>query len=235
MLKQLVIIGTGGSALDVLDIVEAINDRQPTWEVAGFLDDVKPTGSIHCGCRVIGPIRSESPPRDERIADSMFVNVIGSDRNYHQRQAILASSGIPPERFATLIHPSAVISSRARLGYGVCVNAFASVGGNVHVGDQVWLGVGCVVGHDTTIGDFSIVAPGAVLSGFVRVGPSCYVGSRSAVRQRVGIGEAALVGLGAAVVADVPPAAAVVGVPARPMSGYRAGGPSMMPIDDLAR
>ena len=43
MTRPLVILGTGGSAYDLLDIVEAINAVQPTWEPIGFLDDA-PTG-----------------------------------------------------------------------------------------------------------------------------------------------------------------------------------------------
>src|SRR5438128_759449 len=38
---ELIILGTGGSAYDVLDIVDAINRcaAAPVWRVAGFLDD----------------------------------------------------------------------------------------------------------------------------------------------------------------------------------------------------
>jgi len=46
MSQALVILGTGGSAYDVLDIVEAINANRPTWRVAGFLDDARPKGSV---------------------------------------------------------------------------------------------------------------------------------------------------------------------------------------------
>ena len=44
MTRPLVILGTGGSAYDLLDIVEAINAIQPTWEPIGFLDDARPAG-----------------------------------------------------------------------------------------------------------------------------------------------------------------------------------------------
>ena len=54
---------------------------------------------------------------------------------------------MPADRFATLVHPSAGVSARARLGRGVCVNYGASVAGNVTIGDHASVGPGCVVGH----------------------------------------------------------------------------------------
>lgn len=45
MTRPLVILGTGGSACDVLDIVGGLNAQTPTWELAGFLDDARPPGS----------------------------------------------------------------------------------------------------------------------------------------------------------------------------------------------
>src|SRR4051812_10759754 len=113
MTKQLIIIGTGGGALDVLDIVEAINTRVPTWQVIGFLDDAKPVGSMHLGHEIIGPVHC-SQARSGRlgrvIEDAYFVNVIGSDRNYRRRAQILGATGLPLEHFVTLVHPSAVVS-----------------------------------------------------------------------------------------------------------------------------
>jgi hypothetical protein len=45
MTHPLVIVGTSGSAYDVLDIVGALNRQADVWEVAGFLDDARPPGS----------------------------------------------------------------------------------------------------------------------------------------------------------------------------------------------
>src|SRR4051812_33313301 len=55
MSRPLLILGTGGSAHDVLDVVEAINAVAPTWGVAGFLDDNRPPGTRHLGLEVFGP------------------------------------------------------------------------------------------------------------------------------------------------------------------------------------
>lgn len=210
MPKPLVILGTGGSAFDVLDIVEAINAETPTWKVAGFLDDAKLLGSRHLGFEIFGPLSDA-----QKFTECAFVNAIGSDKSYLMRPGILASTGLAPDRFATLVHPSASVSARAQLGRGVVVNTGVVVSGGVLIGDHVLVCPGCIVGHESSIGDYSILAPGAVISGLVVVEETCYVGAGAVIRQRLRIGARSLIGMGAVVVRNITQDGAVVGNPAR--------------------
>jgi sugar O-acyltransferase (sialic acid O-acetyltransferase NeuD family) len=210
MPKSLVILGTGGSAYDVLDIAEAINARSETWEVAGFLDDSKPIGSEHAGFKLLGRLCDAG-----KFAGHYFINAIGSDTSYARRPLVVASTSVTADRFATLVHPNACVSLRARLGRGVYVSPGASIGGGAVVGDHVCIGPGAIIGHDAVIGDHATLAPGAIVSGFVRLGRACYVGAGAAVRQKLEVGDGALVGIGAVVLRDVSPNTVVVGNPTR--------------------
>ena len=84
---------------------------RPTWDLIGFLDDAKPLGSRLSNLEVLGPLR-DAP----KFAGCAFINAIGSDKNYRRWPEILASTGLPTDRFATLVHPGASVSKRARLG-----------------------------------------------------------------------------------------------------------------------
>jgi sugar O-acyltransferase (sialic acid O-acetyltransferase NeuD family) len=214
--RPLVIIGTGGSACDVMDIVDAINAGQPAWRLAGFLDDAHPAGSPHAGLTVLGGVADASRlvESESDLRDALFVNVIGSDKTFARRRIIVERTGLPLERFATLVHPLASVSPRAQLGRGVSVNYGVSIAGRVTIGNHVWLGPGSIVGHDTVIEDHALLAPGAVVSGHVLIGGSCYIGAGAHIRHQLVVGAAALVGMSAVVVKDVPPGAVVVGNPA---------------------
>src|SRR5436190_3055245 len=210
MPRPLIILGTGGNAYDLLDIVEAINAGGAQWEVTGFLDDARPAGSEYLGVPILGRLGDAG-----RFGRESFVNAIGSDASYSKRPGIIATTGLAEDRFATLVHPGAGVSSRARLGRGTYVNHGASIAGNVTVGVHVAVGPGAIVGHDATIGDYSMLAPGCVVSGFVRVGRAAYIGAGAMLRQRLSVGDGALMGMGCVVLGDVAATATVVGNPAR--------------------
>ena len=216
MALPLVILGTGGAAHDILDIVNAINRNAQTWQVVGFLDDARTPGSRHLGFPILGPLWTAT--RHNHVS---FVNAIGSDQTCQRRPGIISECGVGLGRFATLVHPMASVSSRARIGRGVCVNFGVSVGGGASIGNHVTLCQGAIVGHDTNVDDYAALAPGAVVSGFVYVGKASYVGAAASIRQWVRIGEGAVVGMGAVVVKDVPPGATVVGNPAEIMVSRR--------------
>jgi sugar O-acyltransferase (sialic acid O-acetyltransferase NeuD family) len=217
MARPLIIIGTGGGAHDVLDVVAAINAVRPTWIIVGFLDDVLPVDSRHLNLPVLGRL-ADAPS----FGRHQFVNAIGSDASFRRRPAVVDSTLLPPSRFATLIHPQSAISARATTGAGVLINYGVSVGGGTCVADHVSIGPGVVVGHDCAIDTYAMLAPGALISGFVNLGRSCYVGAGAMVRQRLAVGEGALVGMGAVVVRSVPANQTVVGNPAGPIKGRRA-------------
>lgn len=213
MKQNLIILGTGGSALDALDVTDALAAAGDRWDVAGFLDDGRAAGETFMGLPVLGPL-SAAP----QYPDCLFINTIGSDKNHARRHAIIGNANQERTSFATLAHPQSAVSPRARLGVGVCVNYGVSIGGRAVIGDHVYIGPGAIIGHDAAIGDYSIVAPGAVISGFVTIGQACYIGAGSTIRQSLNIGPRSLIGMGAIVVRDVETDATVVGNPAAPLA-----------------
>lgn len=211
MLQRLIILGRSGNALDILDIVEAINGHGERWSVEGILDDRAPAGTSFSGVDILGPLS-----RAAELDGCLFVNGIGSDKSHRQRQSILAATGLGAAKFATIVHPAASISTGAKLGRGVGAGPSVCVGRNVAVGDHVWLGAGAIIGHDSVIEDYCVVAPGAVISGGVHIGASAYIGAGAVIRQNLEVGAGALVGMGAVLTRNVAAEATVYGNPARP-------------------
>jgi acetyltransferase EpsM len=83
---------------------------------------------------------------------------------------------------------------------------------------------GVLVGHDTVIGDYVTLSPGANIAGAVSVGAGTYVGMGAIVLDRIRVGEGAVVAAGAVVTKDVPDRVEVMGVPARVVKELAEGG-----------
>jgi sugar O-acyltransferase (sialic acid O-acetyltransferase NeuD family) len=212
MIQRIVILGTGGLAYDILDIIDACNRIAPRYELVGFLDDTRARGSRYHGYEVLGTLEDA-----KKQQDCQFILAIGSDKSYMRRQDLIQRTGLTQENFITLIHPAASVSPLANIGKGVYVAHGVAISASVIVGDHVAISPGCLVGHDSHIGNYSVIAPGACISGFVEIAPSSYLGARCVIRQRIKVGENALVGMGACVIREVAPMMTVIGNPAKPL------------------
>jgi sugar O-acyltransferase (sialic acid O-acetyltransferase NeuD family) len=214
--KQLIILGTGGNCVDILDTIREINARAPgsggpVYECLGFLDDEPSTWGVELwGVKVLGRLA-----RAGEFPDAVFVNGIGSERNFWRKAAIIAQTGLPLGRFETVIHPTASVSATSILGAGVVIFQNVTVTTNVTIGDHVIVLPNSVISHDVVVGEYTCIAGGVCVSGGVRIGRSCYLGTNSAVISNVAVGDFALVGMGSVVLGDVAEGTVVVGNPAR--------------------
>jgi FlaA1/EpsC-like NDP-sugar epimerase len=126
MRKPIIILGTGGSSLDLLDTLYTLNGlgTEAGYDCLGFLDDDEHKwGREYLGVRVLGPL-SAAPELPE---NTRFVNGIGSPGNFWRKQALIAQTQLPHERFETIVHPSASVSTTARLGCGTVILQHATI------------------------------------------------------------------------------------------------------------
>jgi sugar O-acyltransferase (sialic acid O-acetyltransferase NeuD family) len=200
----LVVVGFSGNTLD------AMATLQSGFEIAAFLDD---NVALH-GRRIEGiPVLPISRLTD--FDGASVVCMIGSERSYLQREAIIARLRLQDGRFATIADPAARVSPMCRLGAGTVVFPGSVVTSNAVIGRHVLVLPLTVIHHDAVVGDFSLVGSRVVVAGGVTIGKACYIGSGSSLKNGIEIGDGALVGMAANVLKDVPPGATVIGNPAR--------------------
>jgi sugar O-acyltransferase (sialic acid O-acetyltransferase NeuD family) len=209
MSLPVIIVGSGGHAAVVADALLAADER-----VLGFVDiDPARHGAVVCGLSVLG---NESALDAGTPGAALLANGIGGVRTEGLRRSVQERLEARGWEFATVRHPSAVVSKFARVGDGAQLLAGAIVQANARVGRGVIVNTGAVVEHDVELGDFAHVAPRALLCGAVIVGQDSHIGAGAVIRQQVRLGERTMVGAGAVVVTDFAAAGRkVVGIPAR--------------------
>ena len=214
-LQDLVIIGAGGTSREIADTVDAINRREPRWNLLGFLDDdVAKQGTSLDGIPVLGIIAATAK------YNAQFIIGIASWKNPEARRAIVTRLGLPPERYATIIHPSAQISSRAMIGVGTAVLQNVVITPGTTVGNHTMILQNVTMAHDQVVEDYVTIASGATVAGYVRLRAGCYLGAGCTITNGVTVNAGALVGVGAVVMNEVPAGLTVVGNPARPLPNF---------------
>jgi sugar O-acyltransferase (sialic acid O-acetyltransferase NeuD family) len=211
--SPLLIAGAGGFARETLELVGALNEASPTWQLVGLLDDdpLQHGVRIH-GVPVIGPCHAV-----HSYPEAFVCVCVASPDDPLRRLDLVQRLEARPERYATLIHPAAVVANSAKLGPGCVLHATAVLTADVRLGAHVVAMPGVILTHDVVVGDGVTFGAGARVAGRVRIGRGAYIGSGALLREQVAIGEGAVIGMGAVVTSSVPAGETWAGVPARPL------------------
>lgn len=198
--EDVVIVGVGGYAKVVVDIVLLRGDR-----VAGFLDRVHSAGDF------LGYPKLGVDCEYQKFSNCSFIIAIGSAET---RERIVHS--MPGAAWYTAIHPRAVISKiDTEVGEGTVIMADAIVNPGAHIGKHCIINSGSIVEHDNRIGDYTHVSVGAKVAGGVQIGARTWVGIGATVSNGINICDNCVLGAGTVVVRDITEAGTYAGVPAR--------------------
>lgn len=207
MLKPLVILGAGGHATVLAELILAEGRQIIAVVSPEVVMDSSPLAGINWLTSDESLSATYSPEQVELV--NGLGAIPGNDLhfrlfNYFSEQGY---------RFASVISPHAMVSKYAQLAEGVQIMAGAIVQTNASISMNSLINSGAIIEHDCCIGPHNHIAPGATLSGAVITESHVHVGTGANVIQAIKIGQEAVVGAGCTVVRDVP--AKQVIVPAR--------------------
>ncbi len=213
-MDEVVIIGGKGTAINVAEQIEDARHRFALpLRVAGFAIDDPALGCsidgfpVVCGTR---NVREHVRGTNKKILFALYRPDV-----MRERAELLESYGIPPDCFATFVHPLAYVGRTASIGYGSVVFAHSSIMKGVTVDSHCIVNSHVTIEHDTKIGRNSFLAAGACIGANVELGRGVFVGLNATLRENVKVGSYGFVGMSAAVVKDVECGTRVYGNPAR--------------------
>lgn len=206
-MKDIVIIGAGGFGREVVELIDDINLRNPTWNIIGFVDDnPKMQKKSVYGLKVIGDIRWLEGQ------EYFVVNAIGDGELREKLNLKLLES---KNVFATLIHPSVISSPTVKIGEGSIICAGNIMTTDIKIGKHVVINLSSTIGHDAILEDYVTILPGTNISGFVKLKKAVTLGTGTQVIQGLTIGEYTIVGAGSTVIRNLPGKCTAVGSPAK--------------------
>ena len=206
-MKDIIIVGASGFGRELAQWIEDINAQSPQWNILGFIDD-NPDALNGCRCdyKIIGSIKDWQPKESEYFACALAFPEV--------KKSIVLELKSKGAKFATLIHPTALINKYAEIGEGVVVTPRSNINADTKIGDFVSI-LGSGIGHDATVGDWSTLSGRCSINGHVQVGSMVYIACGVSIAPAKKIGDGAHVGIGSVVISNVKAGTKVFGNPAK--------------------
>jgi sugar O-acyltransferase (sialic acid O-acetyltransferase NeuD family) len=197
----LYIVGTGGFAKEVACLAEDCGHDDIVFLSQNERDTIN-------GIPVI--------PLSEVDMDYDYDQVVVAVGNPALRRKIITTELSLRTQFATLIHPSVVMSERwVTVGVGSVICAGSILTCNINLGAFSQINLNTTIGHDVNTGEYFTTAPGVHVSGNVTAGDCVYLGTNATVIEKIKICGDVTVGANACVVKDLMEPGTYVGVPAK--------------------
>lgn len=206
-MKDLVIVGAGGFGREVLELINEINKKTPTWNVLGFIDNNKNAlDDFDVEVKVL------ATEEEWNIHDNeYYVIAIASPTRRKEVATRLKARGA---NFATIIASSANIGKRTSLGEGVVIFGKTDISVDCKIGNFVFFNALDGIGHDCIIGDFCTFGPKVCISGATKMGECVNVGALASTYPGVVVEDYATIGMNSCAIKKVKKGTTVVGVPA---------------------
>lgn len=210
-MEGIVILGAGGLAREVLDVINAINVKQSdsAMKVLGFIDENPGMhGKNLNGYPVLGGFDWFSK------VDVAKVKAICGIGNNEARKKVTEKAEKLGVEFTNVVHPNVQMGYDVRLGRGIVICAGVILTCNIKIGNHVYINLDCTVGHDSILEDYVNLAPSVNVSGNCRLLEGAHVFTNAVIIPPVTIGKWSMIGAGAVVLKDIPDYTVAVGTPA---------------------
>lgn len=203
----MLVIGAGGHALEVLDI---LTDNHYPGPVVFYHPASTPVASVSIKAYLI--IGSEEEMKDYLRTDPDFVLATG-DSLYRKKMAdvCIGYGG----RLQSVIASTAKISPlNVQLAAGLNIMHNVTLFPEVSIGKGSLINAGSSIHHQSVVGEYCQICPSSVITGNVTIGNNCMIGSGTIIIPKITIGNNVVIAAGSVVTRDLPDNVMAAGVPA---------------------
>jgi acetyltransferase EpsM len=207
-MKNFFFIGSGGYFREQFQWFRdfVIKKKIKNYNVAGIIDDVnyKAIKDNYSGLKIF-------KSKDIKYStDKYLILSIGdpNTRNYFIKK-------FSKFNFFNLIHPSAIVSTCAKIGKGTIVSPLSIIAGNAVMGDFNNLNFGTMLSHDCNVGANNTFSPGTKIMGHCSIGNNNFFGVDSKMIPSTAILNNNIIGANCTIIDNFKSNSTLVGTPAK--------------------
>lgn len=199
---KLAIIGTGGHAKSVYDIVK----KKKIY----FFDSIKKKFKVgNKNFKVTG--NSKLIKNYKGKFSKVFI-AIGNNKI---RKSYFIALKKEKLKFTTLVHPKSYSSIGSKIGEGSVVMQGSFINTDSKIGNNCIINSNASIDHDCVIDDHTHICPGVIIAGNVKIGKNCWIGLGTKIIENCVIGNNVFVAAGSVVTKNIKSNSFVKGVPAK--------------------
>ncbi len=199
---SLAILGTGGHAKSVYDIVK----KKKVY----FFDKTKKNFKINN--RKFKVIGSHKALINNKKKISKVIIAIGNNRIRKKYFEILKKNKF---KFATLIHTKSYLSIGSKIGEGSMLMHGSFVNTDSIIENDCIINSNASIDHDCLIKNHTHICPGVIIAGNVKIGENCWIGLGAKIIENCVIGDNVFVAAGTVVTKNIKSNSFVKGIPAK--------------------
>jgi sugar O-acyltransferase (sialic acid O-acetyltransferase NeuD family) len=197
----MIICGAGGHAKELYHIFGT------SLTNVVFFDNVNPLKHLYDA----PVINTEQEISSHFLTDNRFVIGTGNPLVRFKFHTLMTQLG--GALFTVQHHQSSTGLCNSR-NYEADIFPFSFIGPEVTIGKGTLINTRANIHHNTSIGEFCEISPGAILLGNVKVGDQSMIGSGAVVLPGITVGNNAQIGAGAVVTKNIPDQVTAKGIPA---------------------
>jgi sugar O-acyltransferase (sialic acid O-acetyltransferase NeuD family) len=210
MKKNLYIVGAGDFGRELESWLKLSPDFQIEFQIKGYLDD--------------DPSSLDNYPSSYSIISSI------TDFKFNENDYVLVTITDPLIRkeiiqklhgkvkYYSYIAPDVIIGKDTVIGEGVIICYNSIISNNTKIGAFVIMNVGCKIGHDCIIKDYSSLMASIDLGGHVELGEGVFLGTKATIIPQKKITDNIKIGAGSVVIKNLKKQGTYFGNPAKKIS-----------------
>lgn len=202
-----ILVGSGGHAKVVIDILHSLKD----YMIIGITSNSLRKGDTFAGYKVLG---EDSVIADYDPQNNLIAMGLGGYRNNILRERVFSYIKTLGFTFVNAIHPKAILSETIILGEAVVIFPGVIINTEVRIGSNTIIATGSTIDHETVIGNNVLVSAGVTIGANVNIQDNSLIALGAKVISGIDIGKNAVVAAGAVVINDVFDNETVYGLPA---------------------